>query len=240
MNRRTLIAAVLAGGLTLAAAAVGVAYFVVFAGSSPQKLALSSPTPTASGTPTASASAGIGAGNWTVASGSVAGYRVREQLASLSAPSDAVGRTSSISGSVTITESGTAYTVSATSITVNVNTLTSDRSMRDQRIHQMGLESDRYPTATFVLTTPIDLPAGATTGQVVNVSAIGQLTVHGVTRTVTIPIQARLTGTQVEIAGSITFPFSEFGMTPPSIGGFVTVQDNATMEFDLKFTQKGA
>jgi polyisoprenoid-binding protein YceI len=240
MNRRTLIAAVLAGGLTLAAAAVGVAYFVVFAGSSPQKLALSSPTPTASGSPTASASAGIGAGSWTVASGSVAGYRVREQLASVSAPSDAVGRTSSISGSVTITQSGTAYTVSATSITVNVNTLTSDRSMRDQRIHQMGLESDRYPTATFVLTTPIDLPAGATTGQVVNVSAIGQLTIHGVTRTVTIPIQARLTGTQIEIAGSITFPFSEFGMTPPSIGGFVTVQDNATMEFDLKFTQKGA
>jgi polyisoprenoid-binding protein YceI len=240
MNRRTLIAAVLAGGLTLAAAGVGVAYFVVFAGSSPQKLALSSPTPTASGSPTASASAGIGAGSWTVASGSVAGYRVREQLASLSAPSDAVGRTSSISGSVTITQSGTAYTVSATSITVNVNTLTSDRSMRDQRIHQMGLESDRYPTATFVLTTPIDLPAGATTGQVVNVSAIGQLTIHGVTRTVTIPIQARLTGTQIEIAGSITFPFSEFGMTPPSIGGFVTVQDNATMEFDLKFTQKGA
>jgi polyisoprenoid-binding protein YceI len=240
MNRRTLIAAVLAGGLTLAAAGVGVAYFMVFAGSSPQKLALSSPTPTASGSPTASASVGIGAGSWTVASGSVAGYRVREQLASLSAPSDAVGRTSSITGSMTITQSGSAYTVSAATVTVNVNTLTSDRSMRDQRIHQMGLESDRYPTATFVLTTPIDLPAGATTGQVVNVSAIGQLTIHGVTRTVTIPIQARLTGTQVEIAGSITFPFSQFGMTPPSIGGFVTVQDNATMEFDLKFVMQGA
>jgi polyisoprenoid-binding protein YceI len=240
MNSRTLIAAVLAGGLTLAAAGVGVAYFMVFAGSSPQKLALSSPTPTASGSPTASASVGIGAGSWTVASGSVAGYRVREQLASLSAPSDAVGRTSSISGTVTISQSGTTYTVAAATITVNVNTLTSDRSMRDQRIHQMGLESDRYPTATFVLTTPIDLPAGATTGQVVNVSATGQLTIHGVTRTVTIPIQARLNGTQVEIAGSITFPFSQFSMTPPSIGGFVSVQDNATMEFDLKFAQKGA
>src|SRR6202011_2667561 len=85
MNKRTLIAAVAAGGLTLGAAAVGVAYFVVFAGNSPQKLALSSPTPTASGSPTASASAGAGAGTWTIGSGSVAGYRVREQLASLSA-----------------------------------------------------------------------------------------------------------------------------------------------------------
>ena len=240
MSKRTLIAAVVAGLLTLGAAGVGVAYLVVFAGSSPQKLALSSPTPTVGSSSTASASAGIGAGTWTVASGSLAGYRVREQLASLSAPSDAVGRTSSISGSVTIGQSGTTYTVAAATVTVNVNTLTSDRSMRDQRIHQMGLESDRYPTATFVLTTPITLPAEATSGQAVNVSATGQLTIHGVTRTVTIPMQARLNGTQVEIAGSITFPFSQFGMTPPSIGGFVTVQDNATMEFDLKFTQQGA
>ena len=240
MNRRTLIAVILASGLTLGAAGVGVAYFVVFAGSSPQKLALGSPTPTASGSPPASATAGIGAGTWAVASGSVAGYRVREQLASLPAPSDAVGRTSSISGSVTLTQSGSDYTVTAAALTVNVNTLTSDRSMRDQRLHQMGLESDRYPTATFALSSPIALAAGATSGQVVNISATGQLTIHGVTRTVTIPIQARLSGSQVEIAGSITFPFSEFGMTPPSIGGFVSVQDNATMEFDIKLAQKGA
>jgi polyisoprenoid-binding protein YceI len=224
----------------LGAAGFGVAYLVVFAGSSPQRLALSSPTPAVSSSSTASASAGIGAGTWTVASGSVAGYRVREQLASLSAPSDAVGRTSSISGSATISQSGTTYTVAAATITVNVNTLTSDRAMRDQRIHQMGLESDRYPTATFVLTTPMTLPAEATSGQAVNVSATGQLTIHGVTQTVTIPMQARLNGTQVEIAGSITFPFSQFGMTPPSIGGFVTVQNNATMEFDLKFVKQGA
>src|SRR5438105_15614046 len=147
MKRRTLIAAIIAVGLTLGAAAVGVAYFVGFAGSSPQKLALSSPT--VSGSPTATTSAGTG--TWTVTSGSQAGYRVREQLASLSAPSDAVGRTSSITGSVTITQSRSSYTVAAASLTVNVSTLTSDRSMRDQRIHQMGLESNRYPTATFVL-----------------------------------------------------------------------------------------
>lgn len=240
MSKRTLIAAIVAGLLTVGAVGVGVVYVAVFAGSSPQKLALSSPTPAASSSAAATASAAIGAGTWTVASGSVAGYRVREQLASLSAPSDAVGRTSSISGSVTISQSGTIDTVTAASITVNVNTLTSDRSMRDQRIHQMGLESDRYPTASFVLTTPIVLPADATSGQAVNVSATGRLTIHGVTQTVTIPMQARLNGSQFEIAGSITFPFSQFSMTPPSIGGFVTVQDNATMEFDLRFGQQGA
>src|SRR6202158_3865909 len=96
-NRRTLIAAVVAGALILGAAGVGVLYFVVFAGSSPQKLVLSSPTPSASGSGTASTA---GAGTWIVGSGSVAGYRVREELASLAAPSDGVGGTSGLPGTL--------------------------------------------------------------------------------------------------------------------------------------------
>src|ERR1700682_5108429 len=236
-NRRTLIAAVVAGALILGAAGVGVLYFVVFAGSSPRKLALSSPTPSPSGSATASTA---GAGTWTVGSGSVAGYRVREQLASLAAPSDAVGRTSAITGTLTLTQAASGYTVAASGFTVDVSKLTSDQSRRDQRIHSQGLESDRYPTATFKLTSPIALSADATSGQTIHVSATGDLTIHGVTKSVTIPIDARLTGSKIELVGSITFPFSQFAMTPPSIGGFVTVQNNATMEFQLLMTQQGA
>ncbi|HVH65151.1 MAG TPA: YceI family protein [Candidatus Acidoferrum sp.] len=234
-----MIGAGVLGAVVLAAAGFGLVYRLAFAGSSPQKLTLSAAT----ATPSASASSsGLadGAGTWTVASGSQAGYRVREQLASLPAPSDAVGRTSSVHGTVTLAASGSSSSVSAASITVDVNTLTSDRAIRDARIHRQGLESDRYPTASFVLSSPIALPADAGSGQAINVSATGALTIHGVTRTVTIPMQARLTGTQIELAGSITFPFSDFGMTPPSIGGFVTVQDSATMEFDIKLVKQGA
>ena len=231
-HRRNLIGAALAGVLLLGALGWGLLYAVVFAGSVPQRLALSSPTPSTSA-PTASPDSTSVAGTWTVASGSVAGYRVREQLASLAAPSDAVGRTSSITGALTLTQPASGYTVTAASFAVDVSTLTSDRAMRDQRIHSQGLESDRYPTATFQLSNPIALPTEAASGQTIHVSAIGALAIHGVTRTVTIPIDARLTGSKIELVGSITFPFSEFGMTPPSIGGFVSVQDNATMEFQL-------
>ena len=236
-NRTTLIAALVVAALAVGATGVGVAYFVVFAGSSPQKLALSSPTPSPSGSATAST---VGAGTWTVSSGSVAGYRVREQLASLAAPSDAVGRTSAITGTLTLTQAASGYTVAASGFTVDVSKLTSDQSRRDQRIHSQGLESDRYPTATFKLTSPIALSADATSGQKIHVSATGDLTIHGVTKSVTIPIDARLTGSKIELVGSITFPFSQFGMTPPSIGGFVTVQSNATMEFQLLMMQQGA
>ena len=235
-NRRTLIAAILGGGLLLGAAGLGFVYFVVFAGSSPQKLALSSPTPTAS-TSAASSASTAGAGTWTVTLGSQAGYRVREQLASLPAPSDAVGRTSAVSGTLNLAQSASGYAVTSASFSVDVTKLSSDQSRRDQRIHSQGLESDRYPTATFKLTAPIALGSDATSGQTVHVSASGDLTIHGVTKSVTIPIDARLTGSKLELVGSITFPFSNFGMTPPSIGGFVSVQNNATMEFQLLLAQ---
>jgi polyisoprenoid-binding protein YceI len=238
-NRRTLIAALVGSGLVLGAAAVGLAYFVVFAGSSPQKLALSTPTPSSSAAISPSAAAAE-AGTWSVTSGSQAGYRVREQLASLAAPSDAVGRTSAVTGTLTLTQSASGYTLTAASISVDVSTLTSDRAQRDQRIHNQGLESNRYPTSTFKLTSPIVLPAEAATGQTIHVSATGDLTIHGVTKTVTIPIDALLSGSQIQLVGSISFPFSDFGMTPPSIGGFVSVQNTATMEFKLLLNRQGS
>ncbi len=228
-RRQMLIAGGAAAGLIVAALVV--LFLLVLPTSAPQKLAIGASS-SASSTPVAS---GQAAGSWTVAKNSLAGYRVREQLAFVGAPSDAVGRTSSITGSLSLAQTPSGYSVSAASFTVDVSTLTSDRSMRDQRIHSIGLQSDRYPTATFKLTSPINLPASAANGQTVQVSAVGDLTIHGSTQAVTIPMQAKLTGSQIEVAGSITFPFSQFGMTPPNIGGFVSVQNNATMEFQLFF-----
>lgn len=210
-------------------------YLLLFGGSSAAPLALST-APPATAAATASGAAGL-AGSWTIASGSVAGYRVREQLAFLPAPSDAVGRTSAITGTVVIAGTADALTVTSAQLTVDVSTLSSDQQMRDQRIHRMGLQSDTYPKATFTLTDPITLPANPASGSQVSVQATGTLSIHGTAQTVTIPLTARLSSNAIEIAGSTTFPFERFGMTPPSIGGFVSVQDSATMEFDIHLKQ---
>src|SRR5438552_9202400 len=174
-NPRTLIAAIVGGALLLGAAGLGIIYFVVFAGSSPQKLALSSPTPSSSAATSPDSSAATG--TWTVGSGSQAGYRVREKLASLSAPSDAVGRTTAVTGTLTLAQESSGYSVTAANFSVDVSKLSSDQSRRDQRIHSQGLESDRYPTATFRLTSPIALAADAGNGQTIHISATGDLTI---------------------------------------------------------------
>ena len=235
-SRRNLVLACLVAGLIVLVGGLAGVYAVFFTGGAPSKLGLSA-APSSSASEAASASSTVRPGTWKVVSGSQAGYRVREQLAFVGAPSDAVGRTDAVSGSMTLVQAGDAYQVTAGSLTVDVSQLASDRSMRDQRIHRIGLESDRYPTATFRLTSPITLPSSAGTGQAFTVQATGDLTIHGTTKRVTIPLQARLNGSRIEVAGSITFPFEEFGMTPPSIPGFVSVQNNATMEFDL-FVEK--
>jgi polyisoprenoid-binding protein YceI len=224
------ILSILGAAVAILAAGFAVIYFVVFGTSSPPPLTLATPPPTGTTSPIA---AGQIPGTWTVGTGSVAGYRVREKLASVPAPSEAVGRTNSVRGTATLIDSGGALMVTAASFTVDVNTLTSDRSMRDQRIHSIGLQSDRFPTAIFVLSSPISVPAAALTGEVVHLPALGQLTLHGASKAVTIPLDARLSGGEIEVVGAITFSWSDFGMQAPNVGGFVSVADQATMELDI-------
>ena len=170
------------------------------------------------------------AGTWSVADGSEAGYRVREKLANLPAQSDAVGRTQDVSGTVVIDDSS----VSAASFEVQLATLQSDEERRDNRVRS-ALQTDQFPTATFELTTPIDLADPS--AESVRVEAVGDLTIHGVTKSVTIPIEAARNGNQLELVGAITFPMVDYGITPPSIGGFVTVEDDATLEFKILLEQ---
>jgi polyisoprenoid-binding protein YceI len=222
------------GGLALVVAAFLLVYFVVFPTSSPKPFKLTSSTATGTtSTTTQSPSVTELTGNWKVASGSQAGYRVREQLAFLPAESDAVGRTPQVTGSATLRESKGTVTITAASFNVAVNTLKSDRSMRDEKIHEIGLESSRYPTATFALSTPLTVSASALKRKVAHVSVTGTFNIHGTSKKETLPVEMSLSGSSFDAAGSLTFPWSDFGMTAPSIGGFVNVTEKATMEFDL-------
>ena len=74
------------------------------------------------------------------------------------------------------------------------------------------------------------MPAAALSGSAVDVSLAGNLTIHGVTKAVAIAGKAQLNGDRIQIVASLTFPFSDYGMSPPNIAGFVTVQGDATLE----------
>jgi polyisoprenoid-binding protein YceI len=228
-TRRILIA-VLA---VVVVAGFGVWWFVL-RDTSPAKLTLKSDTNSLSSQPN---SPGGLAGTWKVVAGSgdeatVAGYRVQEKFAAGVAKVTAAGRTTDVTGSATV--GGT--TVSAASFDVDLTTLHSDRSQRDNTIRNRGLETDKFPKASFQLTAPIQLPQ-ITNGKVFDVTATGDLTLHGVTKKVSVPLRAKQSGSSFAVQGSLPVVMADYSISPPNVGGFVSVDDNGAFEFLLNLAK---
>jgi polyisoprenoid-binding protein YceI len=176
-------------------------------------------------------------GTYTVTPGdpnSFVGYRVTEQFVAAVVESTATGRTSDVNGTFTI--SGT--NVDDVSVTANLQTLTSDRSQRDDAIKERGLESNMFPEATFVLTKPIELRRQPELGRTVNATATGDFTLHGVTRRVKIPVEGRWDGTAVQVVGTLHVVFADYGIEPPGSPLLASIDDEGEMEFQL-FFRKG-
>jgi polyisoprenoid-binding protein YceI len=206
-NRWIAIAAV----VVVAIVAAGYGVFAAFAGGGPAAVSLS-PGATADCTPTTSgstnASSGSLDGTWKVssASDSFVGYRVREQLSILPAPSDAVGRTTAVDGQLEVS----GLQITAVDVTADMTQLTSDKSMRDERLRIMGLGTDAFPQAEFVLTSPIEFASQPPKGKTVSAAAEGTLTLHGVTRAICVPVQASWTKGAIQVLGSTTINFSDY------------------------------
>jgi polyisoprenoid-binding protein YceI len=233
LSRLTIAIAI--GVLAVAAAAGGIWYmFFRDAGPAPVSLpsasAGSDPVSQAPGSTASTAGGGL-AGTWTVdASGSFVGYRVQEQLAGIGA-NTAVGRTSSVTGS--LSASGT--TITAVEMSADLTTLKSDSEQRDGRLRDDGLQTSQFPTATFKLTTPIELGSVPAEGQTVTATATGDLTIHGSTKSVQVPIQAQLKGGVVTVVGSIDIVFADYGFSGPTSFKVLSVEDHGIMEFQLVF-----
>jgi polyisoprenoid-binding protein YceI len=234
---------VLAAVAVLAAMALvaGGAYVYYFSGlrSAPAELGLTAtPTATATTTP-ATPSAGL-TGKWEVAPGSVAGYRVKELFAGQSSKHEAVARTSTVSGSLTATGDSTGYEVGALTFTVGLADLHSVDSVAGRNVTQRDgvvsrqLDIQQFPNATFTATSG-SVPSAVTNGQV-DVTVSGQLTIHGVTKDVTVNAKAQLVGDKAEIAGSTSIDMTDYGVSPPQVG-FVTVDSAVLIEFDIFMTK---
>ena len=101
-----------------------------------------------------------------------------------------------------------------------------------------GLEIDTFPTATFMLTAPIELDAEPAVGEDVSAVATGELTIHGVTNEVEIPIEARWSGDVIDVAGSLEIVLADYEMDAPE-RPFVSVDEVGTMEFQLVLERSG-
>jgi polyisoprenoid-binding protein YceI len=156
----------------------------------------------------AAAPAGQLDGSWHITTGSLAGFRIRENI--LGVGNDVTGRTSDVTGTAVL----------------------SGKARQPQLVQ--SLDTAVYPVATVTLDRPVTLPAAFSSGGTITQTAAVSLTLNGITRPVTMTLSARRDGTRIQAAGSLPVAFADFGIKGPSgYGVFGSLASNGTAEFLL-------
>ena len=172
-------------------------------------------------------------GTWTIeADGTVfVGYRVQETFAGDVVEKTATGRTPAVEGTMTVDGDR----IAEATFTADLLQLKSDQARRDSALLSRGLELETYPEASFELTSPIPLPSAPAEGETVEVTATGDLTLHGRTAPVELALEGRWEGATISVAGSAPITFADFGMEAIDMAGFVRTDDHGVLELQLLF-----
>jgi polyisoprenoid-binding protein YceI len=104
-------------------------------------------------------------------------------------------------------------------------------------LRNQGIQISQFPNATFKLTSPIELGSVPADGTAVKATATGDLTLHGVTKSVQVAMQAKRSGNTIVVTGSLPITFADYSITKPNSFAVLSIEDTGTMEFQLFFTK---
>jgi polyisoprenoid-binding protein YceI len=237
MRNRLLGAAIAAVALAVLAGA-GVWYFVLRSDAPDRVTVESAVQAVRNSTPVSGTSSNDGvtslAGTWKLVQGanSFVGYRVGENLAGIGA-TQAVGRTTALDGTLSFD----GKSITATQINADLTRLKSDKNQRDNALKTQARETSKFPSASFVLSSPISIDMVLVDGQTVSQTIAGKLTLHGVSRDVSLQVQGVMANDQLVVVGSAQITFADYSMTPPRAAAVLAVDDHGTMELQLVFAR---
>lgn len=173
------------------------------------------------------------AGEWKLVSDSQVGYRIKERIALKTFVT--VGRSSEVTGSLKILDSQ----ITQTNFEVDMKTFQSDSGGRDAQFNGRIMDTEKYPTANFVLTEPIILVEKPRNGLTVNNTATGNLTLRGITKEVTLSLTSTLENSVITVIGQLLIQFDEWKIPNPSVPlVFIYTEPNCILEFSLKFEKQ--
>ncbi len=149
----------------------------------------------------------------------------------------AVGVTTALVGELTLDYANPAASTFG-EFTVDISTLKSDSTRRDEAIRERWLESAAYPVARFVVTEVKDFPADPREGQTVQFQLAGDLTIRQVTKSVTWDVTAVLQGSQLTGTAVTQIMLVDFSIMPPTIAGILNVTDGALLTLNFTFIKE--
>ena len=167
---------------------------------------------------------------------SLATIRVREQVANVPLPGEAVLTSSAFSGSLVLLPDGSF--AQGSTISIQLDTLKSDSDLRDEWIKFNTLDTRRFPRAEFTATRiagiPLPLPG---TGEW-QADLRGTMRIHGVEREMTWPLTVARSADEVRARGRTTFRFGDYGMAVPANRMILSVVDDVRLEVDIVVRQE--
>jgi polyisoprenoid-binding protein YceI len=161
---------------------------------------------------------------------STASYVAQEELATVGA-NEVIGTTNAIIGSILLDEEGNPLMCS--NFAVDLRTLETDESRRDNFLRENTLESETYPFATFVLASVEGLDGPIEDGETVTMQLVGDLSIHGVTRSTTWEAEITRDGETLTGTASHTFLIADYDMEKPIVGPVVSIEDEIVLRIDI-------
>ncbi|MBP9821471.1 MAG: YceI family protein [Candidatus Pacebacteria bacterium] len=157
-----------------------------------------------------------------ISEGSKAEFRIGEILRDK--PFTAIGTTSNILGDIILSNAALGFGT----IKVNARTFKTDSENRDGAIARMILKSEKPENEwiTFRTTGISGLPASAPMNRDLSFSMTGELTIAGVTKSVTFSTVMKITEAAITGTATTTLKRSDFNLTTPNIPFVASVDDS--------------
>jgi len=121
-------------------------------------------------------------------------------------------------------------------LVVDLTTYNSGSDHRDRIILSSALETRLYTTAIFE-STRIEKVEVVVPGAVGSATVVGNLTLHGTTRQISVPVRLSLSPEGLLTGdGEVTFRYTEFGVKVPRLAFVFPAGDEVTVKFRISAT----
>lgn len=148
----------------------------------------------------------------------------------------AIGKTNQVTGEFLVDLNNPAQ-IQFGEFTVDISTLTTDSSRRDNAIRGRWLESSRFPLAKFTVSQLIGFPNNPQEGQELTFQMEGNLTVRDTTRPLTWNVKAVKSGNRLTGEATTFLMMKDWGVEPPNIAGVLIVKDGVNLTINFTFEQ---
>jgi polyisoprenoid-binding protein YceI len=149
---------------------------------------------------------------------------------------DTVGSTQEIEGELQLNLDDLTSPLGTNYFAVNLASLTTEQSRRDNWIRENGPRFNAYPLAEFTAKAIEDAPDTYVEGEEIRFKLLGDLTIREITQPVTFDVTASLEGNTITGVATAQLLMTDFGIEPPNFANTLTVENE--FEVRVQFTAK--